>query len=118
MFYGLGSSQPGLSSGGQGNAGGGGARFVSGSNGSTGGASNAVDGSVNSGGGGGAGGATIGTLYGGDTASGGSGVVILRYPSSRSAALSGGAIGSVDQPITGSTDKYAEITGSGTITFS
>ena len=70
------------------------------------------------GGGGGAGGATIGTLYGGDTASGGSGVVILRYPSSRSAALSGGAIGSVDQPITGSTDKYAEITGSGTITFS
>jgi hypothetical protein len=117
MFYGLGSSQPGLSSGGQG-GGGGGARFVSGSNGSTGGASNAVDGSVNSGGGGGAGGATIGTLYGGDTASGGSGVVILRYPSSSSAALSGGAIGSVDQTITGSTDKYAEITGSGTITFS
>jgi hypothetical protein len=46
------------------------------------------------------------------------GVVIIRYPSARSAALSGGATGDVDQAVTGSTDLYAKITGTGTVTFS
>ena len=67
-------------------------------------------GTANTGGGGGGSNVTSGA--------GGSGIIILRYPATQSATLSGGATGSVDQPITGSTDKYAEITGSGTITFS
>ena len=65
--------------------------------------------------GGGGGGNNVNADPGG---SGGSGIVILRYPIARSAVLSGGATGSVDQPITGGTHKYAQITGSGTITFS
>jgi hypothetical protein len=46
---------------------------------------------------------------------GGSGVVIIRYPVAQSATLGGGATGSVDQTV--GSDRYAQITGSGTITF-
>jgi hypothetical protein len=45
-------------------------------------------------------------------------VVIIRYPAVQSATLAGGATGSVDQPVSGSTDLYAKITSSGTVTFS
>ena len=77
----------GISTGGTGGGGAGG-RYVSPSNGSLSSFSNAIDGEVNTGSGGGSGSANpyqSGSIkYGGSTASGGSGIVILRYPTSSS----------------------------------
>ena len=77
----------GISAGGTGGGGAGG-RYVSPSNGSLSSFSNAIDGEVNTGSGGGSGSANpyqSGSIkYGGSTASGGSGIVILRYPTSSS----------------------------------
>ena len=67
------------------------------------------------GGGGGSGSGSPDSVRAG--AQGGSGVVIIRYPAAQSATLGGGATGIVDQTISGTTDLYAKITGSGTITF-
>ena len=77
----------------------------------------ATDGAANTGGGGG-GGPGSGSDAERSGGTGGSGVVIIRYPAAQAAVLSGGATGDIDQAISGSTDKYAKVTGSGTITFS
>ena len=79
-----------VSSGGTGGGGAGG-RYVSSGNSSNPSPSNAVDGQVNTGSGGGSGSVTQSgsgsSWYGGDTASGGSGIVILRYPTSSSSVI-------------------------------
>ena len=79
-----------VSSGGTGGGGAGG-RYVSSGNSTNPSPSNAVDGQVNTGSGGGSGSVTQSgsgsSWYGGDTASGGSGIVILRYPTSSSSVI-------------------------------
>ena len=79
-----------VSSGGTGGGGAGG-RYVSSGNSTNPSPSNAVDGQVNTGSGGGSGSVTQSgsgsSWFGGDTASGGSGIVILRYPTSSSSVI-------------------------------
>ncbi len=79
-----------VSSGGTGGGGAGG-RYVSSGNSYNPSPSNAVDGQVNTGSGGGSGSVqpsgSGSSWYGGDTASGGSGIVILRYPTSSSQVI-------------------------------
>ena len=89
-----------------------------GGNGGTDAATQAVKGADNTGGGGGGGSGSGSPDSVREGGTGGSGVVIIRYPSAQAPTLSGGATGDIDQAISGSTDKYAKVTGSGTITFS
>ncbi len=72
-------------------------------------------GTAYTGGGGGAGNGNGGVN--GSSGNGGSGVVILRYPNSFTAALSGGATSTSGEQTTGS-DKYIQIESTGTVTFS
>ena len=79
----------------------------------------AGQGTLNTGGGGGGGNAMGGgAAYPGQT--GGSGIVILRYPSSNSVTVGAGlSTGVLNGTVSGGTDKYTTFTlGSGTITFS
>ena len=78
--------------------------------------SNGSNGTANTGGGGGG-----GTSYDGVGASGGgsggSGIVILRYPNTKTITLAGGASSSAGEQTDGS-DKYIEIQTSGTVSWS
>lgn len=102
--------------------GGGGASYNASNNTGTGGAGgggdaksragNGVSGTTNTGGGGGASGGTGGPQVGGN---GGSGIVIIKYPSSKSPTFSGGLTVTT---YTNGSDKYSKITaGTGTVTF-
>ncbi|WP_290939614.1 glycine-rich domain-containing protein [Hyphomonas sp.] len=81
-------------------------------------ADNGVDGTANTGGGGG-GGASRTDGYGWDGSNGGSGVVILRYPSDFTCTVGAGLTQSTNSPLTQGTKKVTILTaGLGTVTFS
>jgi hypothetical protein len=109
-----------VSSGGTGGGGAGG-RFVSSGNGYNTSPSNAVDGQVNTGSGGGSGSVVQSgsgsQWYGGNTASGGSGIVILRYPTNSSPVIKTTGSLVYTQSTDGSDTVIQFTEGSGNVSF-
>jgi hypothetical protein len=109
-----------VSSGGTGGGGAGG-RFVSSGNGYNTSPSNAVDGQVNTGSGGGSGSVLVSgsgsQWYGGNTASGGSGIVILRYPTNSSPVIKTTGSLVYTQSTDGSDTVIQFTEGSGNVSF-
>ena len=109
-----------VSSGGTGGGGAGG-RYVSSGNAYNPSPSNAVDGQVNTGSGGGSGSVTKSgsgsSWYGGDTASGGSGIVILRYPTNSSPVIKTTGSLVYTQSTDGSDTVIQFTEGSGNVSF-
>ena len=98
-----------------------GGRYVSSGNGYNTSLSNAVDGQVNTGSGGGSGSVAIygsgSQLYGGNTASGGSGIVILRYPTNSSPVVKTTGSLVYTESIDGSDTVIQFTEGSGNVSF-